>query len=226
MKELSIFIDESGDFGEYHPNAPYYIVTLVFHDSTFDVSDNERKFRELMKNRNMPGFIVHSAPIVRRESEYKNLSFSERKSIFDSFFHFVRTADITYHTIIVAKKNLVADTDLTARIAKQLMRFLNDNLEAFMEYDPVVVYYDYGQPELTNIVLSAFHSTLNNTKVRKATPADYILLQAADMLCTLELFALKADSKSLSKSETAFFLSERNFRKAYLKAIHKKRFGK
>ena len=31
MKELSIFVDESGDFGEYEKHAPYYIVTMVFH---------------------------------------------------------------------------------------------------------------------------------------------------------------------------------------------------
>lgn len=29
MKELSIFIDESGDFGEYDYHSPWYIVTMV-----------------------------------------------------------------------------------------------------------------------------------------------------------------------------------------------------
>lgn len=40
MKELSIFVDESGDFGEYEKHAPYYIVTMIFHDQTIDISDN------------------------------------------------------------------------------------------------------------------------------------------------------------------------------------------
>ena len=31
MKELSIFIDESGDFGEYDYHSTWYIVTMVFH---------------------------------------------------------------------------------------------------------------------------------------------------------------------------------------------------
>ncbi|MDO4920534.1 MAG: hypothetical protein Q4E64_01720 [Phascolarctobacterium sp.] len=31
MKELSVFIDESGDFGAYEPHSPYYIITMVFH---------------------------------------------------------------------------------------------------------------------------------------------------------------------------------------------------
>ena len=27
-KELSIFIDESGDFGDYDPKSPYYIISM------------------------------------------------------------------------------------------------------------------------------------------------------------------------------------------------------
>ena len=36
MKEISIFIDESGDFGKLNPRSPYYIVTMVFHDQAAD----------------------------------------------------------------------------------------------------------------------------------------------------------------------------------------------
>lgn len=38
MKELSIFVDESGDFGEYSTHSPYYIVTIVLHDQSKDIS--------------------------------------------------------------------------------------------------------------------------------------------------------------------------------------------
>lgn len=37
LKELSIFIDESGDFGEYDHRSPYYIITMVFHDQRIDI---------------------------------------------------------------------------------------------------------------------------------------------------------------------------------------------
>lgn len=40
MKKLSIFVDKSGDFGECQKHAPYYIVTMVFHDQAVDISDN------------------------------------------------------------------------------------------------------------------------------------------------------------------------------------------
>jgi len=32
MKMLSIFVDESGDFGAFEPHCPYYLFSLVFHD--------------------------------------------------------------------------------------------------------------------------------------------------------------------------------------------------
>lgn len=32
MRELSIFVDESGDFGPYSSHSPYYLFTLLFHN--------------------------------------------------------------------------------------------------------------------------------------------------------------------------------------------------
>ena len=37
MHELSIFVDESGDFGKYAKHSPYYAVTMVFHDQDADI---------------------------------------------------------------------------------------------------------------------------------------------------------------------------------------------
>ena len=45
MKTLSIFVDESGDFEEYEQHAPYYIVTMVFHDQSKDISSKYKYFK-------------------------------------------------------------------------------------------------------------------------------------------------------------------------------------
>lgn len=37
LKELGLFIDESGDFGEYSHHSPYYIITMVFHNQEVDI---------------------------------------------------------------------------------------------------------------------------------------------------------------------------------------------
>jgi len=40
VKELSIFVDESGDYGEFRIHSPYYIVALVFHDQRLSISSS------------------------------------------------------------------------------------------------------------------------------------------------------------------------------------------
>ena len=39
MSSLSIFVDESGDFGPYDSKSPYYIVTMIFHDQSKDINN-------------------------------------------------------------------------------------------------------------------------------------------------------------------------------------------
>ena len=38
MKELSIFVDESGDFGDYAEHSAYYIISMVMHDQREDIT--------------------------------------------------------------------------------------------------------------------------------------------------------------------------------------------
>ena len=40
MRELSIFVDESGDFGPYAKHSPFYIVSMVFHNQATDITDD------------------------------------------------------------------------------------------------------------------------------------------------------------------------------------------
>ena len=40
MHELSIFVDESGDFGEFKPHSPYYIISMVMHDQAVDIGED------------------------------------------------------------------------------------------------------------------------------------------------------------------------------------------
>lgn len=49
MRELSIFVDESGDFGEYEKHAPYYIITMILHDQSVDISAEISKLNEIVQ---------------------------------------------------------------------------------------------------------------------------------------------------------------------------------
>ena len=223
MRDLSVFVDESGVFGPYETHSPFYIVTLVFHDQSIDITNNINHLNKKITQSGLPDYTVHAGPLIRREYEYDSLSLLDRKRIFNILYNFVRTVDITYHAITIEKKHLSEELDLNARISKHLSTFLSNHFEKFSQFERVVLYYDYGQMELTKILVSVFSALIKNVEFRRINPANYKLFQAADMLCTLELLAEKATRKMLSKSELTFFSSAKNLRKAYLQTIHKKK---
>ena len=225
MKELSVFVDESGVFGPYELHSPYYIFTLLFHDQSKDISENIEHLNTRIRDFGLPDYTIHTAPLIRNEGLYKNISLIDRKRTFNALYNFVRTSDIAYHAIIVEKKQCVEDYDLVYKLTKQLSSFLNDQQSALMMYDRIVCYYDNGQRELTHILVSAFNTAVTNMEIKKMAPANYKLFQAADLLCTMELLSQKAERKNLSKSEILFFTSERDFYKSYMNAILKKRFS-
>ena len=71
MKEISIFIDESGDFGKLNPNSPYYIVTMGFHDQTTDISTCLVSLEQELTYLGYPHHCLHAGPIIRMENELK-----------------------------------------------------------------------------------------------------------------------------------------------------------
>lgn len=55
------------------------------------------------------------------------------------------------------------------------------------------------------ILTSVFSILFSNVEFRRVKPADYKLFQVADLLCTWELLALKAEKNQFTESEKAFF---------------------
>ncbi|MBE7065113.1 MAG: hypothetical protein E7384_04795 [Ruminococcaceae bacterium] len=53
IKELSIFIDMSGDFGEIFNQSPFYTVTLIFHNQEHDISENVTRLKHWLKESNI-----------------------------------------------------------------------------------------------------------------------------------------------------------------------------
>ena len=223
MKELSVFIDESGDFGEYEHHSPFYIVTLVFHDQSESIAKNISTLDLKIQNYGMPKYTIHTGPLIRREDEFFNLSLLDRRRVFNAIYNFARTSKISYHAIVVEKKQCTEELDLVVKLTRQLSAFLNEHMKSLIGYDRIVCYYDYGQRELTHILVSVFNTVLNHVDFKKVAPASYKLFQATDLLCTLELLSLKAERKTLSRSELTFFSSIRDLKKSYLQAIQRKR---
>jgi len=225
VKELSIFVDESGDFGEYNHISPYYIVTLILHEQEKSIEEQVEKLNAHISN--IGHFIkaVHAAPIIRREEIYTDIDIKNRRRIFNTFFYFAVKVGIKYKNIIVDKKHK-NPLDINRNISMNLSSFVKENLSYFQSFDKIIIYYDNGQNQLANILVSVFSSWFHDKfEYRTVSPYEYKLFQVADFICTLSLINHKLEcGQNLTKSEQLFFGSKRNLKINYLKHIKKLNF--
>lgn len=225
MGQLSIFVDESGDFGEYSKHSPYYIITMIFHDQNKDILTNINYLNESLENMGLgKDFAIHTEPIIRREEIYANMSPNERRAILSKLFYFVMKSDISYKTFIFEKRQFEDLMKLEGRMAKEMSLFIRENIEYFQTFDEVILYYDNGQRNLNRILNSVLFTELSKYDVRKVSPKDYKLFQVADLICTLQLLDIKHKKNELSKSELLIFHNPKDLKKQFLKPIQKKEF--
>ena len=222
MSELGIFIDESGDFGEYATHSPYYIITMIFHDQSEDIQPAIAKLNQELSYLHLDNLCIHTGPIIRKEEIYEEMEIDERRRIFNKMVAFIRQINIRYKCFYIEKKHISDVVEATGKLSKQISRFVNDNYEEFLSFDDVKLYYDNGQVEVSKILSSVFNALLPNPIFRKVMPTEYKLFQAADLLCTMELVRLKLENNLFSKSESMFFGNIRDLKKNYLKPLSKK----
>ena len=224
MKELSIFIDESGDFGSYAEHSPYYIVTMVFHDQNEEIGHNILDFEQALDYLGLERHCVHTGPIIRREENYRNLSIEERRKILNKIVAFTRKLPIKYRSFCLVKRRDSDIIDYTQKLSKQIASFLSQKFPELEKYQTIKVYYDNGQIELTKILTSVFSIILPTVEFRKVLPKDYKLFQVADLFCTMELLKLKKIKGTLTQSDIKIFGSYEILKRNYLKPISKKEY--
>lgn len=219
---LSIFIDESGDFGQFDPKHPMYYVAMVMHEQSNDISSNIATLEALITNWGYPNHAIHTGPLIRKESIYSNDLRENRKALFNALYHFARQLKISYICPRINQRECSEKTSLAYidKLTKEIAIELRRNYDYINSFDKIIVYYDHGQRELTKIITSVFNGIFTNVEFRLAYPKDYRLSQVADLICTIEMLA---DKTEFTVSETEFFQSRRAFKLNILKDIKKKR---
>lgn len=76
-KELSIFVDESGDRGG---KSRYYLIALVFHDQADEVTEQVAEYERRLDECGLPDIPFHSEPLLNGHKDYENLDLETRKS--------------------------------------------------------------------------------------------------------------------------------------------------
>ncbi len=221
MKEISIFIDESGDFGKFNKKSPFYIVTMVFHDQASDITACLDSLEHELSYLGYPHHCLHAGPIVRMEDEFKEEDIVVRRKLLMKLMGFIRKVKIKHKSFYVDRRHAEDITDATMQLSKQIGTWIKNNYEFLLPYDTVKIYYDNGQVELSRILGSVLNVLLPSVETKKVIPSDYRLFQAADFICTMKLTELKLNEHNMSKQELRFFGGEDGAWKNYIKDLKK-----
>ncbi len=223
MQELSVFIDESGDFGEVKERPAYYLVTFVFHNQDNNIDLQVAKLEESIKISGFDVEYIHTGPVIRREEVFGRYSIDERRKLLYKMLNFVNACPISYLTVVVDRKEAIDKVALSGKLAKAINMAISIHQDFFKSFDKIIVYYDNGQHELSVILNAVFSIQFASVEFRKVAPQRYRLLQAADFICSMELLKIKRDEKRLSRSEEKFFYKPQELKKVFLKSIEKKK---
>ena len=224
---LSVFVDESGNFGDPDDSARFCIVTLVFHNQSAEIT---RFIKELNQANYDLGidpetFQFHMGPLIRQEDEYAAIDRPMRGRILDRMMTFVRKVEFSYHCITVDTKYIDTPQQIFDRLKLQLTEFIQNNKNLFEKLEKVKVYYDAGQKAVSKLLIESF--TENTPCILEfaqgARQGMYKLLQVADLICTIRLIEARlADGGTLTRSENRFFGGVRDFQRNILKRIKRK----
>lgn len=89
MGKLSIFIDESGDFGEIKERPACYLVTFVFHDQNKNIDKQVLKLEGSVRASGFDVEYIHTGPVIRREEVFAGYSIDERRKLLYKMLNFV-----------------------------------------------------------------------------------------------------------------------------------------
>lgn len=222
MSELSIFVDESGDQAG---QSKYYAISFVFHDQSASIDEVLRRHKTGLQDHGLRDIPFHAGPLMTGHDDYEGIDPKTRKAYFGLFFLDVQHLPITYHTFLYRRSEYPDNEALVNRMRQDITGLLFDHLPFFQAFDDIKVYYDYGQQIVGVALRAAIEYVLarNSYVYRKTKASDFFLEQAADLICTLELTAVKFENKESTPTDERFFGGIRSFKKNYLKAIRRKR---
>ena len=146
MNELSIFVDESGDFGINSKASEYYVVSMVFHNQNHNI---EQRIEQLNQELRYLGYTsdhaIHTEPLIVRRNEYENLTVQQRRKILQKLYFFTIKSNIKYKQFYFLKKDIKDTFDLKLKIIKEITSFFKEHYIEFSSYSKLILYYDNGQ---------------------------------------------------------------------------------
>lgn len=200
-------------------------MSLVFHEQEDALEEVISSLEADLERKALPDLPFHASPLMYGKPPYKDLELETRKKMFASFEAFCRRAPFACKTFAYRRSEVPSSEAFTARLKKDLVVFLTDNLEYFQAFGKVKIYYDNGQQMVTSALHSAIDFVLSKEAVlyRMADARQYRLSQVADCICTLELTDIKFQHGELTETDAKMFGTNYSaFKKNHLSHFRKK----
>ena len=105
MRELSIFVDESGSDGL---SDRHYLLTVVMHDQADSIADSIKAYEDALRAKGLPDIPFHASPLMNGKDQYSGLDLRTRKMLLGSFRVFFRHMPVRYHTFAYATKQFAS----------------------------------------------------------------------------------------------------------------------
>lgn len=222
-KRLNIFIDESGSVlpldGNITNDLPFsdsfYSVSLLF---TFDDDDSiYETIRQVNELKDTYGITeaIHFGPLIRRESGiYKQFTIEEIRKIYFRTARIISKSQIFFSTITLNKKSVNNIQEFETYLINNFSNIYFSN-PFINDVNEIKVYYDNGQECVRNFIkYGIFKYFINhNENIFYARQKDYVLLQLADYICTMNLIDLKRRYNVSSNTEKAVFNDTKKYKK-------------
>lgn len=106
MKELSIFVNESGDPGT---ESKYYLVVLALHNQADGFEHYERDYQNSLAARGLDNIPMHLSPLLNGHDAYRNMDVEERKRYLAAFRVFLQYLPFHYAVFFYKKRELDGD---------------------------------------------------------------------------------------------------------------------
>ena len=201
---------------------------MVLHDQSASIDDSLGRIHFALSHKDWsPHHNIHTAPLIRKESDYLYVEIEERRKLFYALYSFTKKCDISWKSFLVEKTRGSEPGELLKELRAQVEEWLVETETHFQKFDKIIIYYDNGQAEISRLMKDVFDRSFAKVEIRKVQPADYSLFQSADLLCTLTLLREKISRGSITKSEEVFFRkskysARRNLKKNILKLLDSK----
>jgi hypothetical protein len=226
MSKLGIYVDESGNFGDFNDSARYCMVALVFCEEDHMDCDARRAYMEAIfrLGADPESMVFHTAPLIRQEEQFSAMSRNMRGKIFYQMLSFVRKSKLRFRCFAVDTRYVSTKDQIVHNLRNEIAEFVTANSQWFSKCNELKLYYDAGQKEVARIldVLNEV-CTCKVSSVPGVRQQNEIFLQVADFLCTIKLMGIRlAAGISFNLSEKKFFGTPRDFKRNVYRKIEDK----